>query len=84
MEEFTNRETSFIDPVCSIEVEPCVTRMVSLYQGHSYWFCSLECREAFEMNPRKHLEKKTANRKGWLGRHLDRLARANQKEWRFL
>ena len=84
MEESTNTEQAFIDPVCRIKVEPGVTRMVSLYQGHSYWFCSPECREVFETNPRKHLEKKPAKRKGWLGRHLNRLAKANQREWRFL
>jgi YHS domain-containing protein len=81
MEKSTNTETTFIDPVCHMEVEPGVTRLVSLYQGHSYWFCSLDCRKAFEMNPQKHLEPKPLKRKGWLGRYLDRMAKANQKEF---
>ncbi len=81
MEKSTNSETTFIDPVCHMEVEPGVTRLVSLYQGHSYWFCSEDCRKAFEMNPRKLLEPKPLKRKGWLGRYLDRMAKANQKEF---
>ena len=83
MEKSISTKTAAIDPVCRMEVEPGLTRLVSLYQGHSYWFCSLDCRETFEINPGKHLEKKPAKRKGWLGHYLDRMAKANQKEWRF-
>ena len=39
------------DPVCGMKVEPGMTRLVSNYQGHSYWFCSEDCRRAFEKNP---------------------------------
>lgn len=80
-EKSTYTKTTAIDPVCQMEVEPGVTRLVSLYQGHGYWFCFEDCREAFEMNPRKHLVPKPAKRKGWLGRYLDRIAKANQKEF---
>jgi len=72
---------AIVDPVCGMEVEPGKTRLVAVYQGHSYWFCSLKCREAFEMNPRKYLEPKPAKHKGWLGRYLERLSKANQKEF---
>ncbi len=47
-----------IDPVCGMIVDPGRTRLVALYQGHSYWFCAEGCRRAFETNPKKHLEPK--------------------------
>jgi YHS domain-containing protein len=39
------------DPVCGMKVELGMTRLVSNCQGHSYWFCSEDCRRAFEKNP---------------------------------
>jgi YHS domain-containing protein len=70
-----------IDPVCGMEVEPGITRLVAVYQGHSYWFCARACREAFEQNPQKYLESKHPNRKGWFGRYLERLSKANEEHF---
>jgi Cu+-exporting ATPase len=68
-----------IDPVCGMEVVPGRTRLVAIYQGHSYWFCARGCREAFEKNPQKYLEAKRPKRKGWFGRYLERLSKANEE-----
>jgi YHS domain-containing protein len=68
-----------IDPVCGMEVEPGATKLVSIYQGHSYWFCAEACRETFERNPEKYLGPKKP--KGWIGRYLERLTKANQSEF---
>ena len=65
-----------IDPVCGMEVVPGTTRLVTIYQGHSYWFCAENCRDAFETNPRKYLETKMKKRKGLWGRYLALLNRA--------
>ena len=46
------------DPVCRMDVYPGRTRLVAIYSGHTYWFCSEDCRTAFEMNPRKYLKAK--------------------------
>jgi YHS domain-containing protein len=62
-----------------MEVEPGRTRLVAIYQGHSYWFCTMACREAFEKNPQKYLEPKHPKRKGWWGRYLERMAKANKQ-----
>ncbi len=70
------------DPVCGMKVEPGMTRLVSNYQGHSYWFCSEDCRRAFEKNPEKYLNPKTIKHKwptGWWGRYLERMAKANKE-----
>lgn len=75
---------AIFDPVCGMSVVPGQTKLVSVHQGHSYWFCAEACRQAFEENPQKYLEPKPpkpAKRKGWLGRYLERLAKANQKEF---
>jgi YHS domain-containing protein len=70
-----------IDPVCLMEVNPGQTRLLAIYRGHSYWFCSKDCRTAFEMNPRKYLDAKSAKRKGWLKRYLERIAGVNREEF---
>lgn len=70
-----------VDPVCSMEVVPGLTKLVAIYQGHSYWFCAEACRTAFESNPAKYLKRKPGKRKGFFGRYLDRLAKANEQEF---
>jgi YHS domain-containing protein len=72
---------SVIDPVCGMTVEPGQTKLVALYNGHSYWFCTKTCRTAFETNPRKHLEAKSIKRKGWFRRHLERMANVNEEQF---
>lgn len=64
-----------VDPVCGMEVVPGKTKLVTVHEGHSYWFCAKACRAAFEANPQKYLN---PGPKGWLGRFLNRLAKANQ------
>ncbi|MBW1999654.1 MAG: YHS domain-containing protein [Deltaproteobacteria bacterium] len=76
MEATEIKDCTFIDPVCGMIVAPGTTRLVSNYQGHSYWFCSEACRGAFEANPNKYLNSKTPKRKGLWGRYLERLNRA--------
>ena len=51
-----------IDPVCGMEVAPGEHRLVSEYQGRSFWFCAPGCQ-------------------GWFRRYLDRMARANKKQF---
>lgn len=79
MERLSTTTTTNIDPVCGMEVEPGRTRLVAIYQGHSYWFCAEGCRNAFETNPKKYLERKPAKSKGWWGRYLERMAKANKE-----
>lgn len=81
MERLASTNKEIIDPVCGMEVEPGSTRLVTVYQGHSYWFCARACREAFEKNPRKYLKPKHPKRKGWWSRYLDRLSKANRESF---
>ena len=78
----TTTTTTNIDPVCGMEVDPGRTRLVAIYQGHSYWFCAEACRKAFEANPKKYLAPKSAKvmgPKGWWGRYLERMAKSNRE-----
>ena len=70
-----------IDPVCGMGVEPGKTKLVSVHNGHSYWFCAEGCRRAFEADPDKYLAPKPVKKKGWFGRYLERMAKANKKEF---
>lgn len=43
-----------IDPVCGMEVEEA--QFKSLYRGKVYYFCSRQCKEAFDKDPEKYLK----------------------------
>ena len=74
-----DRSAIVTDPVCGMSVVPGETKLVSLYEGRSYWFCAEGCREAFEANPGKYLDRKKTKGKGWFSRYLARMAKANQE-----
>ncbi len=44
------------DPVCRMEVKPLTAAAESEYQGKTYYFCSRQCRDAFEANPQKYVQ----------------------------
>jgi len=70
-----------IDPVCGMTVYPNETKLVSVREGHRYFFCAESCRESFEANPEKYLGPKSKKKKGRFGRFLDRMAKINEKEF---
>lgn len=39
------------DPVCNMEFDSGRATAQTTYQGQEYYFCSEECRRAFEENP---------------------------------
>lgn len=45
-----------IDPVCGMEVESSSAPAQSQYEGQTYSFCSVECREKFEANPKDYVK----------------------------
>jgi YHS domain-containing protein len=40
------------DPVCEMNVDPGDAYGSTQYDGRQYYFCSRECQETFEKNPR--------------------------------
>ena len=45
-----------IDPVCKMEVEEDKAAATSDYKGHTYYFCAMGCKKAFDQDPEKYLE----------------------------
>jgi YHS domain-containing protein len=44
------------DPVCDMEVDPKLAPK-SEFQGRTYYFCSLACKQAFDANPQEYVDK---------------------------
>jgi len=43
------------DPVCGMKVTPETAQARSQYDGETYYFCSLDCKETFDKNPEKYI-----------------------------
>jgi YHS domain-containing protein len=50
-------QTKARDPVCGMLVDPCAAAQGS-HGGHSYFFCSPECRSRFEDHPDQYLARR--------------------------
>ena len=44
-----------VDPVCRMSVDPTQAHSTKRRRGLSYFFCSAECREAFDADPLRHI-----------------------------
>ena len=42
------------DPVCGMEVTYETAQARSEYDGQTYYFCSLDCKEQFDQNPENY------------------------------
>ena len=42
------------DPVCGMDVDAQRAASASVYQGRTYYFCSVSCRDKFEKAPEKY------------------------------
>jgi P-type Cu+ transporter len=51
----TAAETKARDPVCGMLVDPS-SSSTALYAGHSYFFCSADCRAKFQADPPSFLK----------------------------
>lgn len=43
------------DPVCGMQIESSQAPAQSQFEGHTYSFCSVECKETFERNPKDYV-----------------------------
>ncbi len=44
------------DPVCGMDVDPKTAPAKSVYQGKTYYFCSLGCKRDFDKEPQKYIK----------------------------
>jgi Cu+-exporting ATPase len=50
------KETAMaVDPVCKMTVEPARAAAQSSYQGQTYYFCAVSCKQKFDREPQKYL-----------------------------
>ncbi|HCJ67036.1 MAG TPA: hypothetical protein DHV62_06855 [Elusimicrobia bacterium] len=63
------------DLVCGMDVDEKTAKIKTKYQGQTYYFCALHCKEVFEKEPEKYLKKKRL-----FTRFLDWLSSDREKE----
>ncbi len=45
-----------LDPVCKMEVNPASAEGQSEYQGQTFYFCSMACKQKFDAAPERYLD----------------------------
>jgi YHS domain-containing protein len=45
-----------LDPVCGMEVNPASAEAQSEFAGVTFYFCSQECKKAFDAEPRRYVD----------------------------
>jgi YHS domain-containing protein len=43
------------DPVCRMSVEPAKAAAQSRYQGQTYYFCAVGCKQKFDRDPERYV-----------------------------
>ena len=43
------------DPVCGMQITPATAEATAEYEGRTYYFCSVGCKEDFVSNPEKYV-----------------------------
>lgn len=51
---------TLLDQVCKMHVTYDTAQARSEYDGHTYYFCSMACKEAFDENPEQYIEQEEA------------------------
>ena len=46
------------DPVCGMEVDGKKAAATSVYEGVTYYFCAVACKNTFQKDPEKYLGRK--------------------------
>ena len=52
------------DPVCGMEVELKSAKEQTTYEGQTYYFCSLDCRQEFDESPEDYIGDEGMERTG--------------------
>lgn len=50
-----NGATLETDPVCGMEVDPATATATSEYQGKTYYFCAVGCKNRFDKDPQSYI-----------------------------
>jgi len=54
------------DPVCGMQIDTAKAAAIEVLQNQTYYFCSVECFEAFRQKPERYVKKpvETGNGRG--------------------
>jgi Cu+-exporting ATPase len=44
------------DPVCGMDVDPATAAATSEYQGKTYYFCAVGCKNRFDKDPQSYID----------------------------
>lgn len=58
-EEVNEMSEKAKDLVCGMEIEKDKAAATYEYKGKTYYFCAVGCKQAFEKEPEKHLDKES-------------------------
>ena len=47
--------TAVNDPVCGMDVDTTTATQRSEYQGETYYFCGVKCKETFDLDPAQYV-----------------------------
>jgi YHS domain-containing protein len=56
-QSWSGEDIMAVDPVCKMTVEPAKAAAQSTYQGQTYYFCALGCKQQFDRDPQRYLAK---------------------------
>jgi Cu+-exporting ATPase len=45
-----------LDPVCKMDVNPASAEGQSEYQGQTFYFCSMACKQKFDADPERYID----------------------------
>ena len=53
-----------VDPVCHMDLDPAKAGAKSDYQGTTYHFCSMDCKQKFDANPQQYVREMASHGSG--------------------
>lgn len=45
------------DPICGMSVDETKSKIVTEYDGRKVYFCSISCKQKFDLDPKKYAHK---------------------------
>ena len=58
----TTPNTTVVDPVCEMEIDPKDAAGTSEYKGQTYYFCSSGCKKSFDKDPERYVDQSQSDR----------------------
>ena len=63
----TQSTTTYLDPICGMQVDKAHAAGHSVYNGEDYYFCSAGCKAKFDRNPGEFVKARSGRLGGCCG-----------------